>query len=674
MFQPTNPQISLLECQFLLPSDKLARLQRSWAEAFQKRILPLIDEEVLRDAFSEDSGRPNKSIRLLVGLHLLKEWNDLTDEQVLDSFEFNLQWHYALAVEPSTAHVCQKTLHNFRVKLMDSDRGQRMFEQVTSALAEADGLGLGRQRLDSTHVLSNIAVLTRLGLFVETVTHFLRELKRCAPDKLSQLHSGYSKRYLERDGYFADAKREQARRRLPVVATDVCRLVAAFDGDEAVGELESYRLLVRLFTEQCEIIGADEAASPLEAVEAPVEGVAPAAVEPHDQVEEPQPKPASDKGSEEGDEAGGGGDKEGGEPCANAGAPGRMDREAMDTAQTEPPDVGCEGVKAGDVERDAGLADEGPVATLKDPRSISSDSLQSPHDPDATYGHKGKGYEVQLSETCGEDNPYQIITAVVVNGAHESDQGAVIPLLEQLEACDMKPQEMSADTGYGSGKNIVACAELGVDLQAPVQDPHAPKPADPWEQPAESMRSTASGAEPPSVEEDDRAAHSGPETGVALEDFSFNSTFDRVQSCPQGHSPIEQHLDKAGDNGWATFSSEGCAGCPWSENCPTRAKASGDRTLRWNRATAATARRQVDQRTKTFKERYKIRSGIESTNAEFKGRHGADDIRVRGRGRLTLAMQLKALAVNVKRAVQYHVAQLVATDPEATLAAQAAPC
>jgi hypothetical protein len=29
----------------------------------------------------------------------------------------------------------------------------------------------------------------------------------------------------------------------------------------------------------------------------------------------------------------------------------------------------------------------------------SSSSMQSPSDPDVTYGHKGKGYEVQLSET-----------------------------------------------------------------------------------------------------------------------------------------------------------------------------------------------------------------------------------------------------------------------------------
>jgi hypothetical protein len=30
-----------------------------------------------------------------------------------------------------------------------------------------------------------------------------------------------------------------------------------------------------------------------------------------------------------------------------------------------------------------------------------------PIHPDVTYGHKGKGYEVQLTGTWGEDNPFQ---------------------------------------------------------------------------------------------------------------------------------------------------------------------------------------------------------------------------------------------------------------------------
>jgi len=38
---------------------------------------------------------------------------------------------------------------------------------------------------------------------------------------------------------------------------------------------------------------------------------------------------------------------------------------------------------------------------VKSNKEVPSDSLQNPSDPDATYdGHKGKGYQVQLVETC----------------------------------------------------------------------------------------------------------------------------------------------------------------------------------------------------------------------------------------------------------------------------------
>ena len=99
-------------------------------------------------------------------------------------------------------------------------------------------------------------------------------------------------------------------------------------------------------------------------------------------------------------------------------------------------------------------------------------------------------------------------------------------------------------------------------------------------------------------------------------------------------------------------------GCPLAGRCPTRRNKKGKRTLRYGAAAAATAHRQRQQNSREFKEGYKLRSGVESTNAELKGRHGADDLRVRGRPRVKLSMQLKAMALNVKRAVQHHTARL----------------
>jgi len=53
-------------------------------------------------------------------------------------------------------------------------------------------------------------------------------------------------------------KKEQARRRLPVVAVDVYHLVHTFDGDAAVQSLKAFGLLRRLFEEQCEVVEGDD--------------------------------------------------------------------------------------------------------------------------------------------------------------------------------------------------------------------------------------------------------------------------------------------------------------------------------------------------------------------------------------------------------------------------------
>jgi len=423
-------------------------------------------------------------------------------------------------------------------------------------------------------------VLTRLGLFVETVTHFLKELRDEEPEAFASLDAGYRRRYLDREGYFNDAKREQARRRLPVVAQDIYALVQAFQANDAVSGLPAFGLLKRLFEEQCEVV--------------------------------------EDTNSSD-DEGGGTGGGEAGD----------------ETKRTQ--------------------------VKLREPKTIASDSLQSPHDPDATYGHKGKGYEAQVSETCNDDNPFQVITGTSVNGAHESDQNAVSPMLDQLENSQMMPDDLSADTGYGSGENIVECAKRGVDLQAPVRHPDAPAPTEHFAAPvadeasaeAPSESACAQDSEPTSVE---------PESTLGLDAFSFDPTFHKVLNCPAGMAPEHQHM-ASNNQMLAVFSADHCANCPLGSRCPTRLLAGGQRQLRRAPATIATQVRQAEQQLSAFKERYRKRSGIESTNQELKGRHGMGDLRVRGKPRVELATVLKSLALNVKRAVQYHVLQMADCAP-----------
>ena len=230
MFQAGEPQESLWQSEFLITPRKAKLMRRSWAQVFRNEALVLIEEERFAPMYSPDMGRPNRAVQTVLGVLVLKEMLDLTDMEALEELEFNLLWHHALRLEMEEAHLAQKTLRPW-------DCGQ------------------AKQRLDSTHVMSNIAVLTRLGLFCETVRVFLLAVSREHPGLGEGIGDGLAQRYLKETGEasrYEDARSGEGRRRLSVCARDMCRLVDRFRGT-AVAKMEEYGLLERLLHEQCHV-------------------------------------------------------------------------------------------------------------------------------------------------------------------------------------------------------------------------------------------------------------------------------------------------------------------------------------------------------------------------------------------------------------------------------------
>ena len=81
--------------------------------------------------YCADNGRPNRAVQTVLWVRLLKEMFNLTDDEALDQLEFNLLWHHALRLNTEETHLPQKTLHNFRVRLMQRDCGRLAFEETT---------------------------------------------------------------------------------------------------------------------------------------------------------------------------------------------------------------------------------------------------------------------------------------------------------------------------------------------------------------------------------------------------------------------------------------------------------------------------------------------------------------------------------------------------------------
>jgi hypothetical protein len=265
MFRLRDPQSSLFASSMLLPEEKRERLERDWPGEFRRTILPMIDEEIFRDLYCQDNGCPNKPVQILVGTLILKEFQDLTDVEALGELDYDLRWHVALDLEPDETHCCQKTLHNFRARIMKDDRARVLFADVVAKILALLGIDVSSQRLDSTHIISNIARLTRLRLFCETIRAFLKGLKRSSSRKYRLVPESLRARYLKKDGEsssYDDARSTESKRRLAVCARDVWRLLDLFRGDKRVAKLDSYQVLERLFGEQCEV--AEEPQVPAE--------------------------------------------------------------------------------------------------------------------------------------------------------------------------------------------------------------------------------------------------------------------------------------------------------------------------------------------------------------------------------------------------------------------------
>jgi hypothetical protein len=533
MFRPTESQSTFGSLSVLLSPDKIARLEKNhWAGGFRRKALPVLlaNEETFRPLFCEDNGRPNKPVAATLGVLILKETFDLTDEAALDQFEFNASWQYALNVEPDDAHVCQKTLHNFRVKISEAEEQgiltySALFDAIVTAIIKDKGLKIGKQRLDSTHIRSNMAVLTRLGLFTHTITAFLRKLRKQHPRLFEALPMGIRKRYIDREGYFADAPSSDGRRRLAQCAADVWRLVDRFRGHRSVKGMPSYLRLVRLLEEQCVV---------------------------------------------------------------------------EDDDPTDPGGDGPEGV---------------PVR-VKNPKveKIPPTSLQG-SDDDTTYGHKGKGFQAQVAETCHESNEMEVVTHVSIEGAHESDQPAAIPVLDDLDDKNCKPDMLLADTNYGRGQNIVDAAARGVDLVSPSCGPK------------------------PEVDEGD----------FILDDFAFSSDGQQIEHCPMGQKPMEQGASGRRRR-YARMDANRCARCSWTGHCPARRNGRGVTvTLTWSPASGATSARRRREQTKEFKDGYRLRSGIEATNSEYKRYYGGGHLRVRGSPAVARTVKFKFMALNIRR-------------------------
>ena len=189
MFKKTsaNPQYDM----FSTPSTQMGKREAkkyddpaAWHNRFYANVTSQIDETIFAPLFKQGNmGAPNASIRVIIGMSIIKEGFGCSDEDLFDKCQFDLLVRKALGlvslsdVTPSidTYYLLRRRIceyeNQYGVNLME-----KSFEQLTSDQLSTFKISGKSVRMDSKLIGSNIAWYSRFEIIHNTFRGFIKSL------------------------------------------------------------------------------------------------------------------------------------------------------------------------------------------------------------------------------------------------------------------------------------------------------------------------------------------------------------------------------------------------------------------------------------------------------------------------------------------------------------------
>ncbi|RMF39453.1 MAG: hypothetical protein D6755_14265, partial [Anaerolineae bacterium] len=262
---------------------------------------------------------------------------------------------------------------------------------------------------------------------------------------------------------------------------------------------------------------------------------------------------------------------------------------------------------------------------VREAEEIAADSLQSPHDPEATYRRKNgqsyRGYVTNISETCAPENPVQLIVDVQTASNHTDDGQLLAQSLDNQAQRGHQIEKVTTDGGYTGPVAETACRQHGVELHP------------------SRVRGGKSG---------------GEKWGWERYEWQVNEEGEPVQvGCPQGQVVPLQRGQKAGR--WlARFEADVCRTCPfYQKQCRVVPRQRSGPTLLVAERTIQVA--QLRQRITAANNG--VRAAVEATIRSVKRPFAGGKLPVRGLIRAQMMVVGVALLVNVHRLTRYYAEQ-----------------
>jgi len=219
--------------------------------------------------------------------------------------------------------------------------------------------------------------------------------------------------------------------------------------------------------------------------------------------------------------------------------------------------------------------------------------------------------------------PPNLITNVATTTATVPDTKMTTPIHQDLQRRALLPAEHYLDAGYPSAEAITtASADFGITMVTPALLDQSPQ------------------------------ARAG--TGFAKADFHLDWAA-RQAVCPQGHtssswSPTRQ---RGTEVIVVKFSADACDSCPARPDCTTSARGRRQLTLHPRELHDALAAARTQQTTQTWKNKYTIRAGAESTIHQAITTGGIRHTRYHGLPKTRLQHLFTTTAINLIRLHAY---------------------
>lgn len=158
-------------CESLIPKNSFFR-------RFRALIGPLITDEMFKDLYCGNNGRPPISPSLLAKAMLLQYHMNLSDREIERSCQFDLEVKYALGIRIDERPFDHSSLGDFRERLLKSGREKEIFDQIVDVLVQKKLISKKEvQRIDATHIIADIALPNMVGMVKKGTFEILKKLK-----------------------------------------------------------------------------------------------------------------------------------------------------------------------------------------------------------------------------------------------------------------------------------------------------------------------------------------------------------------------------------------------------------------------------------------------------------------------------------------------------------------